>query len=132
MTSRNTDRRSTSRRHSIEEHGIASARIRPGKRVTVIDVSMGGALVETHHRLLPGTSVELHLQDDHRRATVRGRVLRCYVARIRSTSVCYRGAILFDRYLPWFAEDESAGYSVPCSESRPGLPGRADVTHRVV
>lgn len=132
MTSPNTDRRRTSRRHSIEEHGIASARIRPGKRVTVIDVSAGGALLETGHRLLPGASVELHLQNDHRRATVRGRVLRCYVARIRSTSVCYRGAILFDRYLPWFAEDDSAGYSVPCSEGHSGQPSRADATHRVV
>jgi hypothetical protein len=40
------------------------------------------------------------------RATVRGRVLRCTVVRLRSASICYRGAIGFDRSLPWFVEHE--------------------------
>ncbi len=105
------DRRRARRRARAEEHGIVAARVRPGYQVAVIDVSAGGALIESVHRLLPGSSVELHLQTRTRHASVRGSVLRCSVIRVRSTGVCYRGAIAFDHSLPWFSED--AGYAVP-------------------
>jgi hypothetical protein len=72
----------------------------------LIDISSGGALIETGHRLLPGTSVELLLERHHYRASVRGRVLRCSVVRLHPSSVCYRGAIGFDRSLPWFVEPD--------------------------
>jgi hypothetical protein len=42
---------------ALEKHGIVSACVRPGYRARLIDVSAGGALIETSHRLLPGTSV---------------------------------------------------------------------------
>ena len=96
-----------------------AARVRPGHDVSVIDVSAGGALIETDHRLLPGTSVELYLHTTTHCATVRGRVLRCAIVGLQSNSVCYRGAIGFDRHLPWFVDD-SAEYSVPTAERRPG------------
>jgi hypothetical protein len=131
MTAPDGNRRRT-RRRRVGEHGIVSARVRPGYDVLLINVSAGGALVESWHRLLPGAIVELHLETSERRTAVRGRVLRCAVSRLRSTSVCYRGAIGFDRHLPWFADDESAGYAVPTSERRPGGPGRAEATHHVL
>ena len=109
-----------------------SARVRPGKCVTIVDVSASGALVETSHRLIPGASVELHLETEHRRLTVRGHILRCYVARVRSMAVCYRGAIRFDCGLPWLPDFESDGNSVPDSENRRGQPPRADATQEVV
>ena len=71
----------------------------------LIDVSAGGALIETNHRLLPGTSVELQVETGTDRANVRGQVLRCAVVRVRPTWVCYRGAIAFDRHLPWFVDE---------------------------
>ena len=126
------DRRVALRHCRVEEHGIVSARVRPGHDVSLIDVSAGGALVEGRYRLLPGASVELQLETSQLTAGVRGRVVRCSVSRLRSTSVCYRGAIAFDRHLPWFVDDESAGYAVPTSERRPGGPGRADATHHVL
>jgi PilZ domain len=128
MTDRPQDRRHTRRRHHADDHRIVSARVRPGREAAVIDVSAGGALVETAHRLLPGTTVELHLETPHQRATVRGRVLRCAVAHLRSSSVCYRGAIGFDRHLPWFVDDEGTGYAVHGGETRPGAPARAAAT----
>lgn len=112
------DRRRERRRRTTEEHGIVSARVRPGHRVAVIDASPGGALIETDHRLLPGSTVELHLEAMHRRATVRGRVQRCAVVGVGSSSVCYRGAIVFDGRFAWFADNESTGYGVPLSETR--------------
>jgi hypothetical protein len=92
------------RLEAVEEHRIVSACVRPGHRARLIDVSAGGALIETNHRLLPGTSVELQVQTGTERATVRGQVLRCSVVRVRPTWVCYRGAIAFDRHLPWFVD----------------------------
>jgi len=128
MTHRSHDRRRARRKNDVEEHGIVAARIRPGRDAAVIDVSADGALVETRHRLLPGTTVDLHLETPHHRATIRGRVLRCSVARVRSTSVCYRGAIGFDRHLPWFVDESGAGYGVHSSETRGGVPARAAAT----
>lgn len=99
------DRRGARRLEGFEEHRIISAAVRPGHRARVIDVSAGGALIETSLRMLPGTSVELQVETDTTRASVRGRVLRCAVVRLRPTWVCYRGAIAFDRNLPWFVPD---------------------------
>jgi hypothetical protein len=110
MTQTPTDRRRAKRR-GAGEHGIQNARIRPGHPVTVIDCSSGGALVEAECRLLPGSMVDLHVESDRRHAAVRGRVVRCSVVRVRPSSMCYRGAIAFDRYLPWFVE--ASGYPLP-------------------
>ena len=125
------DRRGAARLCHVEEHGIVSARVRPGYDVCLINVSTGGALVESPYRLLPGAAVQLQLDTPQRSAAVRGRVLRCCVSSLRSTSVCYRGAIAFDRHLPWFVDDESDGYAVHTPERRPGGPGRAGATPRI-
>jgi hypothetical protein len=99
------DRRGARRLDAFDQHQIVSACVRPGHRVRLIDVSSGGALIETNHRLLPGTSVELQVETGTARASVRGQVLRCGVVRLRPTWVCYRGAIVFDRHLPWFVDE---------------------------
>lgn len=124
------DRRQ-SRRLLVEEHSIVGARVRPGLDVALVDVSAGGALVETVHRLLPGSAIELQLDAGDKRAAVRGRVLRCAVARLRAGAVWYRGAIGFDRHLPWFVEGEG-GNQVPTAEMRPRRLFRGDATHDVL
>ena len=98
------DRRGSRRMDALDEHRIVAASVRPGERARVIDISAGGALLETSQRLLPGTSVDLQLETRTERTSVRGQVLRCAVVRLRPTWVCYRGAIAFDRNLPWFVE----------------------------
>lgn len=99
------DRRVARRIEAFEEHRIVAVSVRPGHRARVIDVSAGGALIETSLRLLPGTAVELQVDTGTNRASVRGRVVRCAVVRVRPTWVCYRGAIAFDRHLPWFVDE---------------------------
>lgn len=118
MTPEPTDRRVTRRHQSIAEHGIVSARVRPGIDAAVVDVSSAGALIETSHRLLPGSSVEICFDQDKRLPAVRGKVLRCAVAQLGPEQVCYRGAILFDQRLPWMADDRGHGYSLPSHERR--------------
>ncbi len=125
-----SDRRQTRRHQHVEEHGIVSTRIKPGHHARLVDVSAGGALIETNRRLLPGTSVELHLESESRQASVRGRVVRCAVVRVRPASVCYRGAISFDRHLPWFAD--ASGYQVPSADARASQSFRAGATPQVM
>ena len=50
------------RLQEVEQHRIIATRIRPGHLARIVDVSGGGALIETMYRLLPGTSVELHVE----------------------------------------------------------------------
>lgn len=130
MSHPNVDRRETRRCRRLEEHGVVATRVRPGHDARLIDVSAGGALIETNHRLLPGASVELQMETGNRQVSVRGRVLRCAVVRVRPTWVCYRGAIEFDRHLPWVVEE--GGYGVPGSDRRAARLARADVTREVL
>jgi hypothetical protein len=66
--------------------------------VRVINVSCGGALVESRNRMNPGTRTELQLSGDPRRV-VRGRIDRCRVSEL--DPVRYEGAIVFDQLLEW-------------------------------
>jgi PilZ domain len=112
MTKSQSDRR-TFRRAGSVEHRIGFARVRPGHPVAVIDLSAGGAFIELSRRLLPGSIVDLQLDTPQRRTTLRGRVLRCAVACLASTSVSYRAAIAFDHQCLWLGDGASCEYSVP-------------------
>ena len=124
------ERRMTRRVEHVEEHRILASRVRPGHHARIIDVSAGGVLIETTYRLLPGTSVELHVETETRQTRVRGQVLRCAVVRVRPTAVCYRGAIRFDVHLPWFVDD--SGRAINSPDSRPLHPSRAATTPEVI
>jgi PilZ domain len=130
MTDITADRRRTTRLLTLLDHGIVSVRIRAGHAAHVIDVSALGALLETAHRMLPGTAVDLHFATQRERTSIRARVIRCAVVGVRPTSLTYRGAVLFDRQLPWFAVEEG-GYALPGTEQRAALPERAHATHVV-
>lgn len=131
MTMDETERR-LARRHQAGEHRIVSARVRPGQSVALVDVSTGGALIETSRRLLPGAFVELQLDTERRRATLRSAVLRCAIVRLTASTVCYRAAVAFDRPLPWFADEGPTVYSLPTAETRPGRASRVDPTQGVM
>lgn len=113
-----------------EHHGIRSLRIRGGHGAAVVDASAGGALVDTNHRLMPGSTVELQVEGDGQRTTVRGRVVRCAVIQVRAATVFYRGAIAFDRHLPW--EVPGDGNSILGPECRDFRRGGVAATHIVV
>lgn len=113
MSSDVPNRRRLPRLDAFDQHRIVSTSVQPGHAARVIDVCAGGTLIETNHRLLPGTSVELQVDTKTDRASVRGRVLRCSVVRVRPTWVCYRGAIAFDEQLPWFVAERGELSTLP-------------------
>jgi hypothetical protein len=118
------------RRLPSAEHRISAVRIRPGLAATVIDLSASGALLETTHRLLPGNTVEVHMERGASRCCVRARIDRCAVATLRAGTIFYRGAVMFDRHLPWFVAPD--GYPIPTADQRAGRADRADATRPVV
>lgn len=110
------ERRRSRRRSLLDEHGIAAVRVRPGCDAALVDVSAGGALVETAHRLLPGASIDVQLLVRGRRVLVRGRVLRCEVSALGPAGPIYRGALNFDRALSWLTDSARHVYRVPAAE----------------
>jgi len=97
-------------RQTADEHRITSARIRPGHPAIVIDVSEGGALIETSKRLFPGSIVDVQFNTIQQQSAVRARVLRCSVTELQPHAVSYRAAISFE-------------YRVPTSECAPASSG---------
>lgn len=89
--------------------------MRPGYHLVVIDLSTCGALVEAARPLRPGSRVELHLENEHRRGLLKARVTRCAVAALSAeTGVTYRAALAFDESCEWVREGAThAEYDVP-------------------
>ncbi len=117
MTRQQRERRRDRRRTGVEDHGVLSARIVPGHHARLVDISPGGALVDTPIRLLPGTNVAVRLATRHEQIDIRGEVVRCMVARL--APLLYRGAVRFDRRLHLFEDREQQ------------LPSREETTRGV-
>lgn len=123
---RKRERRAARRRSNVDDHDVISARIRPGHYAHLLDVSTGGALIETAFRLLPGAAVEIRLATRRlQHIVVRGEVLRCTVVRLRP--VIYRGAIHFDREVATFAD--AGEYSLPLPKAVDPAGSREGTTH---
>jgi hypothetical protein len=123
------ERRKSPRRRTVAEHGIETARVRPGREAAVLNVSNGGMLIETIHRLLPGTTIELQLWLANRRMSISGCVLRSTVASLCRGPVLYHGAVAFDRPLALSQRSTTVdGYAVPSANATENRHGREDVT----
>ena len=66
-----------------------------GPDVKLINISRGGALVETQERITPGSQVSLRLVAAETVYRLNGRILRCYVYEIDKI-LTYQCAIAFD------------------------------------
>ncbi len=94
------ERRAAPRVCAFTTQGMERARLRPGRLAHVIDLSSGGALIETDWRLLPGIRVEMQLGEPDPLFRVAGRILRCHVALLDRGRIRYRGALMFEEQLP--------------------------------
>lgn len=93
------ERRATPRVSMLEGTRMEHARLRPGRIAHIVDLSAGGALIETDWRLLPGTRVELRLGEAPASFTVEAQIVRCEVALLSRERIQYRGALAFERRL---------------------------------
>ena len=114
------DRRQHDRLATDELPWLKSARLGAGIRVSILDLSPGGALIETSTRLELGVVVALTLVNEYGTQTASLRILRCQLASIKNGPV-YRGAGKFDAPLVIPTE----GTSVDAYE-RPDIPEDLD------
>jgi CheY-like chemotaxis protein len=106
------DRRVHPRFSAEDLAAVRSARIKFGPRVALIDLSAGGALVESNSRLQPDTEAMLEIASDDSRIVVPFRVLRSHVAALGDTPR-YRGACAFKSPLNVAELLDSAGVILP-------------------
>ena len=98
------ERRAYPRVRAVTMTGMERARLRPGRTAQVVNLSAGGALIETDWRLLPGTRVEMQLGEPVALFRVAGRILRSQVARLDPGGIRYRGALMFEQRVPFGVE----------------------------
>lgn len=106
------ERRVSGRTGAFGVHGINQARIRPGHEASLVDISNGGARIETALRLMPGRHIELHFERENRVMAVRARVLRCHVTMVLASRVLYCGAVGFEQPLTWLNVKHRDEYDV--------------------
>ncbi len=88
------------RRHAARRPAAAfgiehRGQLRPGTAIVVVNLSAGGALVESMSPCRPGSKTELYLEaPDGRRRRAAGAVLRCWVASV--APLRFRSAVCFD------------------------------------
>ena len=88
---------------------MARGKLRPGRAAHIIDVSAGGALIETDWRLLPGVRVDLQMGEPLPLYRVRARILRCHVTLLDRERIRYRGALMFEEQLSFGGNEVPAG-----------------------
>lgn len=93
------ERRSSPRISALTMDGMERARLRPGRSAHFVDLSSGGALIETDWRLLPGVRVEMQIGEPVARLRVTGHILRCHVALLGRERITYRGALKFEHHV---------------------------------
>ena len=98
---------------------LSRVRLRAGRELAVVDISVNGVLVEGDARLLPGMHLDIHVTTPEGRDLVRSRVVRAYVCALTADRVTYRGAFAFDRSI-------ATGYALPgVSAASPSSEGIA-------
>lgn len=93
------DRRQSVRVPPLDAGCARQASLLPGGALDLVDLSCGGALVESPARLFPGTTAVVQLASGGERFLVGCRIQRCYVAVIAEASIVYRAALVFDHPL---------------------------------
>jgi hypothetical protein len=93
------DRRAHHRRTLAELPWLRDVRLKYGPRAVLINLSVGGAQVETGgHRLNPGSTVVVEITGDSDEPPIPSRVIRCQIVGL-APHLTYRSALEFKRSL---------------------------------
>ncbi len=89
------DRRAHKRHRDEELRWIRQARLSAGPAVSIVDLSSGGALVDSPVALRPDSVLTLEIEGRGFDKTLQFRVIRCEVGTLRPGQTIYRGACEF-------------------------------------
>jgi hypothetical protein len=97
------------RRHAAHEiDWVRRARLKNGPDVAVIDLSVGGALVDVNAHLRLGSFMTLEIAGPDDEVEIPFEVLRCYVSKLQGGTTTYRGACAFTQPLQLARVDKVA------------------------
>src|SRR3982750_472228 len=75
---------------------VKGVRLKYGAPLSLIDLSIGGAQVESAVTLRPGSTIVVQIQGEDKDIALASQVLRCHIAAIAPVAT-YRGALAFKR-----------------------------------
>lgn len=91
------ERRAHVRRAAARGNLLPVGRFRSGHDFALVNLSDGGALLETRRRVLPGARVDIVFERDDGSVAAPGHVVRSAVASVGEEGVLYRAAVRFER-----------------------------------
>jgi hypothetical protein len=89
------ERRIYTRLSGDDLHGLRLLRLKGGPELQIVDLSRGGALLESRVQMRPGAAVTFVLKTSSNLIEIPSEVLRCQLARFDRGSTLYRGACMF-------------------------------------
>lgn len=114
------ERRRWMRASPLATEDVVHCRLRGGEPALVVNLSRGGALLETSQRVLPGRRYVLHWRRAGRVCAVNARMLRASVLVVGPSRVVYQGAMAFDEESREFWElTTHSGTAVPICGGEP-------------
>ena len=115
------DRRAHRRHPQDDIRFVSKVRLKYGPAVTLVDLSSGGAQIETtNFRLQPGSTVVMELVGQEGEVSVPAQVLRCQLASLLPEPV-YRGALVFKQTLDFTTLGPEHPVGNPAKELNPAL-----------
>jgi hypothetical protein len=89
------ERRIHTRLSGDDLRGLRLLRMKGGPELQILDLSRGGALLESRIQMKPGATVTFELNLHHNLIEIPSEVLRCQLARFDRGTTLYRGACMF-------------------------------------
>jgi hypothetical protein len=89
------DRRIHTRLSGDDLGGLRLLRLKNGPELQIVDLSRGGALLESRVQMKPGAVVTFELKSHDSLIEIPSEVLRCQLARFDRGATLYRGACMF-------------------------------------
>lgn len=120
------ERRAWKRYQGAECAWLRMLRLFPGREAALLNLSRGGALVETRERCAPGAWLQMKIVTERELLWIRAQVVRCeVVGLISGQGVTFRAALGFEHALSLqaLASDE---YLVPDISHAPAGPAGND------
>jgi hypothetical protein len=109
-----TERRAWLRYPAIECEWLRVFCLYPGRDAHLLNLSRGGALVETRERFSPGCWIQMKITTEGGLLWARAQVIRCEVTRLSPhRGATYRTALGFERVLTLGPLTPADEYSVP-------------------